>query len=267
METAPPFLRWAGSKRQIVPILAQYWNGGFQRYVEPFAGSACLFFYLSPRAALLGDINNELLATYGIVRHRYQKVSQILRKMRKGRRQYYEIRALRPEHLSPSNRAARFIYLNRYCFNGLYRTNSDGVFNVPYGGDGSGSLPSSDALRRASALLKRATLVKGDFESVLDRARPGDFVYMDPPFSVSERRVFKEYDANIFNRNDVTRLRRRLDRLADMGIAFVLSYVESTEAEYLSKGFKVSTVSVRRNISGFLTSRIKCTELLISNLS
>ncbi len=266
METAPPFLRWAGSKRQIVPILARYWSGGFQRYVEPFAGSACLFFYLSPRAALLGDINKELLATYRVVRQRYQEVSQILRKMRKGRRQYYEIRALRPERLSPSKRAARFIYLNRYCFNGLYRTNSKGVFNVPYGGYGSGSLPSSDALRRASSLLKRTALVNGDFESVLDRVRPGDFVYMDPPFSVSERRVFKEYDASVFSRNDVTRLRRRLDGLAEMGISFVLSYVESTEAEYLSKGFKVSSVSVRRNIAGFIASRIRTTELLISNI-
>src|SRR5216683_17251 len=184
METAQPLLRWAGSKRQIVPTLAQYWNDDFKRYVEPFAGSACLFFHLAPRTALLGDINSELLSTYRHVRIRHQEVSKLLRKMRKSEREYYRVRSLQPDLLSSAKRAARFIYLNRYCFNGLYRTNANGGFNVPYGGRGSGSLPSPEALQRASRLLKRATLINGDFEKVLDRVKPGDFVYMDPPFSV-----------------------------------------------------------------------------------
>ena len=267
MEAAQPLLRWAGSKRQIVPTLAQYWNDDFKRYVEPFAGSACLFFHLAPRTALLGDINSELLSTYRHVRIQHQEVSKLLRKMRKSEREYYRVRSLQPDRLSSAKRAARFIYLNRYCFNGLYRTNANGGFNVPYGGRGSGSLPSPEALQRASRLLKRATLINGDFERVLDRVKPGDFVYMDPPFSVSDRRVFKEYDASVFEWKDIIRLRHRMDRLAKAGIPFVVSYVQSQEAEYLAKGFNVSAVSVRRNISGFLASRIKCQELLISNLA
>src|SRR5712664_3922142 len=175
----PPFLRWAGSKRQILPILGRYCKGGFTRYVEPFAGSACLFFYLAPRAALLGDINAELLSTYKYIRYRPAEVSKFLQKLRKGERQYYKIRSLQPERLSPARRAARFIYLNRFCFNGLYRTNQEGDFNVPYGGRGSGSLPSAGVLKRASELLRRAALVKGDFENVLDEVKQGDFVYMD----------------------------------------------------------------------------------------
>lgn len=266
MEAAQPFLRWAGSKRQIVPVLAKYWDGRFCRYVEPFAGSACLFFHLAPPKALLGDINKELLDTYSQIRSRHKEVCRILLKMRKGKRHYYKIRALQPGRLSPEERAARFIYLNRYCFNGLYRTNQEGLFNVPYGGDASGSLPSAESLRQASLLLRRAALVTGDFENVLDKVKIGDFVYMDPPFSVSDRRVFKEYSAKGFSRKDVIRLRRRLELLNDMGIPFVLSYVESTEGEYLSEGFRVSVLSVRRNISGFLESRIKCQELLITNL-
>src|SRR5438034_10623629 len=110
MEAAQPLLRWAGSKRQIVPILAKYWNDRFKRYVEPFAGSACLFFHLGPHTALLGDINDELLATYRHVRLRYSEVWRLLRKMRKGEREYYKIRALKPNRLSPAKRAARFIY-------------------------------------------------------------------------------------------------------------------------------------------------------------
>ena len=138
---------------------------------------------------------------------------------------------------------------------------------MPYGGQGSGSIPSEDALRRASALLKRATLIHGDFEDILDKVEPGDFVYMDPPFSVSDRRVFKEYNSSVFCWRDIIRLRQRLDRLTAMRIPFVVSYVRSDEGDYLSKGFKVSSVTVRRNISGFLESRVKCQELLISNLS
>lgn len=267
MGTAPPFLRWAGSKRQILPKLAQFWNHSFSRYVEPFAGSACLFFYLAPRAALLGDINGELISTYRTVRDEYREVSRVLRTMRKGKRQYYRIRSLLPERLPRAKRAAHFVYLNRCCFNGLYRTNRKGNFNVPYGGKGSGSLPPLKTLKNASALLERATLVKGDFESVLDRVRPGDFIYMDPPFSVSNRRVFKEYDASVFSFEDVIRLRRRMEQLSQMGIPFVVSYVQSSEADYLSKGFNISIVSVRRNVSGFLAGRIQCKELLISNLS
>lgn len=265
MEAAQPLLRWAGSKRQIVPLLAKYWSGEFKRYVEPFAGSACLFFHLAPRVALLGDINAELLSTYQSVKLRYSEVSKLLCKMPKGEREYYKVRALRPEGLSSVARAARFIYLNRYCFNGLYRTNGNGDFNVPYGGRGSGSIPSAETLKRISLLLKRATLINEDFEKVLDRVTHGDFVYMDPPFSVCDRRVFKEYGSKVFGWKDIIRLRKRLVGLAEGRIPFVVSYIRSEEAEYLAKGFKVSSVSVRRNISGFLESRVKCQELLISN--
>lgn len=266
MEAAQPFLRWAGSKRQIVPVLAKYWNRRFSRYVEPFAGSACLFFHLAPPKALLGDINKELLDTYRQVRARHNDVSEILLKMRKGKGHYYKIRGLQPRQLSPERRAARFIYLNRYCFNGLFRTNKSGQFNVPYGGEASGSLPKAENLRQAAALLRRAAFITGDFENVLDRVKIGDFVYMDPPFSVGSRRVFKEYSANGFNWEDVTRLRRRLELLNELAVPFVVSYLESREGDYLSKGFNVSALSVRRNISGFLGSRTKCQELLITNL-
>jgi DNA adenine methylase len=265
MGRALPLLRWAGSKRQIVPILARYWSDRFTRYVEPFAGSACLFFHLGPRAALLGDINGDLIATYRQVRRRCDEVSRTLCKMNPGKAEYYRIRSLQHKNLSPAECAARFIYLNRFCFNGLYRTNLQGNFNVPYGGQASGALPTLDVLRRTSTMLRHAVLVDGDFEIVLAKVRQGDFVYMDPPFSVSDRRMFREYDASGFGSNDVLRLRKRMDQLAETGIAFVVSYVESPEAEYLSKGFTVSSVSVRRNISGFLGSRVSCRELLISN--
>jgi len=263
MASAMPFLRWAGSKRQIVATLAGHWNDSFDRYVEPFLGSACLFFRVSPRKALLGDINRELIETYDQVKANAAELSTTLSEFGNGSRNYYKIRSLNPSDLTPVKRAARFIYLNRFCFNGLYRTNRLGQFNVPYGGGKSGSLSSISSLSSASSLLQRAVLRPGDFEKLLGKVRKGDFVYMDPPFSIRNRRVFKQYDPSVFDQSDVLRLRRSMEALADSKVAFVVSYLESEEADFLRRGFSVSAVTVRRNIAGFLRSRKQCRELLI----
>ena len=127
---ASPFLRWAGSKRQLLPVLAAYWSDDYCRYVEPFAGSACLFFHLQPPKALLADINQELVLTYQVVRSHPHEVAAALGCLRKSRSNFLDLRAAVPTLLSAPQRAARFIYLNRFCFNGLYRTNRKGQFNV-----------------------------------------------------------------------------------------------------------------------------------------
>jgi len=259
-----PFLRWAGSKRQIVTTLAGFWNDAFDRYVEPFVGSACLFFHLAPTKALLGDVNADLIETYRILKKDHPRVSSELRKLHRGASNYYKIRLQNPAQLQPTQKAARFIYLNRFCFNGLYRTNLSGGFNVPFGGARSGNVASESELGSAASLLRRASLKIGDFEKTLEHVRPGDFVYMDPPFSIRNHRVFKEYDPSVFNLEDVKRLRRTMEALADSKIAFVVSYLKSDEADLLRRGFDSCSVAVRRNISGFLGSRTICRELLIS---
>ena len=260
-----PFLRWAGSKRQLIDRLSRYLSGGFSRYIEPFAGSASLFFSISPRSAVLGDINEELISTYEQVRDDLGAVLEGLRSMRKGRDEYLRIREIDACTLAPSLRAARFIYLNRYCFNGLYRTNLAGKFNVPYGGDRTGKLPTDEHFDRCSQLLQRAELVAGGFDATLGIVRAGDFVYMDPPFTVSERRVFKEYDSSGFGRGQLEDLRNWLLRLDQMDVGFLVSYAESAEAEFLGEGFLSESVTVRRNIAGFAAGRRKATESLISN--
>src|SRR5258708_7755717 len=145
-----PFLRWAGSKRQLVKTLSSYWDDTFGRYVEPFAGSACLFFHVQPSRAILGDQNEELIATYKEIKCRPEYVAKRLRLLKKSKTTYYRIRKQSVRGLSSIEQAARFIYLNRCCFNGLYRTNLKGEFNVPYGGDGSGSIPSAETLKVCS---------------------------------------------------------------------------------------------------------------------
>lgn len=263
---AKPLLRWAGSKQQLLGELASYWSGSKRRYVEPFAGSARLFFRLEPETALLGDINMDLIETYCEVRDDPENVYYLLSDMPNDSDKYYELRAADTGEMTKTERAARFIYLNRYCFNGLYRTNQSGKFNVPYGGQKSGQIPSLSALKSVGALLKRATFVNSDFATTLEDVKQDDFVYLDPPFSVAEKRVFREYSSDDFGVDDIARLHQCIKDLDAAGIEFVLSYDDSPEGESLAEGFKSRRVDTRRNIAGFSGSRRTATELLISNV-
>ncbi len=260
------FLRWAGSKRQLIPVLSRYWNDSFERYVEPFVGSACLFFSLSPKKALLSDINLELITTYKEIAKDVDSVLRELKRLKKTEKDYYRIRSIKPETMDLSKRAARFIYLNRYCFNGLYRTNSKGEFNVPYCGDDRGVIPPDEIFINASKLLKNAQLCANNYEETLKKVKPGDFVYMDPPYSVSSKRIFNKYDKSIFDKSDIIQIRKWMELFDKKGIKFVVSYAESEEADLLKKGFKCQTANVRRSIAGFINKREPAKEVIISNL-
>ena len=263
----PPFLRWAGSKRRLLPTLRTFWTSRHKRYVEPFAGSACLFFALRPKKAILGDLNPELISTFVEVKYRLDAVLKELATLPPwNKEEYLRLRSLDTSLLEPHARAARFIYLNRFCFNGIYRTNLAGQFNVPYSGDRCGAVPQDEVFQECSKHLRRATFVHGDFERVLKHVEKGDLVYMDPPYAVRARRVFREYDPSTFTQEDITRLRTWMERLDTAGIDFVVSYAESEEADILKKGFSYETVAVRRNIAGFAAHRAMTNELVISNI-
>ena len=223
------------------------------------------FFSLSPKKALLSDINRELINTYKQVATDVDSVLKELKKLKKGKKDYYRIRSLNPETLNPNERAARFIYLNRYCFNGLYRTNSKGKFNVPYCGDERGVMPPDEIFILASGLLKNAKLHANGYEETLKKVKLGDFVYIDPPFSVRAKEIFNEYDASKFSSEDIRHLRTWMLKLDKLGVSFLVSYAESEEADLLKKGFYWDTVSVRRSIAGFTTSRKRVNEIMISN--
>jgi DNA adenine methylase len=197
-----PFLRWAGSKRQHVPFLRQCWTAGeYSRYVEPFAGSAAAFFAIAPPDAVLGDLNRELIRTYRAVRRAPSAVYHRLSRFSTGEDAYYSVRAMQPKRAV--THAARFIYLNRFCFNGLYRTNVEGRFNVPYGAPKTPNVPGLVQFRACARLLTRATLIAGDFRRLLENVREGDFVYLDPPYAVSRRRVFIQYAKGHFSTKDL----------------------------------------------------------------
>ncbi len=262
---ASSFLRWAGSKRQALAHLRPFWGAGYRRYVEPFVGSGALFFDLEPEKALLGDVNRDLIDTLTAVRDCPARVSAALKRIGKGRESYYQLRGRDPSSMGRTARAARFIFLNRYCFNGLYRTNLQGQFNVPYSPSRTGTLPTLRELKELSNVLLSATIRVADFETLLASCKHGDFVYLDPPFAIENRRVFHQYNASTFGLSDLDRLRGALMTLDAAGVHFVLSYALCKEALDFFSSWPNRRIQITRHIAGFAAHRRKAHELLISN--
>ena len=261
-----PFLRWAGSKRRLLDKLTPYWPKMGARYVEPFAGSAALFYALRPNSAVLSDSNSELIRTLKTVRGRPGRVYSALQGLPRGSESYYKIRKLDPMRLGQIARAARFIFLNRFCFNGLYRTNAKGEFNVPFAASRTGEIPSRDEFMRSARLLRLADIREGDFEkTLLEVVQAGDFVYLDPPFAVGNRRVFRQYGPDSFGLSDLARLQRTLIEIDSRGARFVLSYAWCAEASAAFSGWFHRRVYTQRNIAGFTQHRRKAAELIVSN--
>lgn len=261
-----PIFRWAGSKRKQLPVLETHWHSGFQRYVEPFAGSAALFFHLQPDRALLGDINHGLIEAYEVVRQRPDEIYHAVSAIPRVEKAYYRERAKRPTSLSRFERAVRFVYLNRHCFNGIFRTNANGEFNVPFAHMKSGAIPPIEDFRRTAILLSRATLKCSDFGAILSSVRKNDFVFLDPPYAVASRRIFRQYDKRAFTPGDLTRLATHLERIDERGAKFVLTYADCKEASTTFKQWKRRRIRVRRNIAGFVDARRFAFEVLVTNL-
>jgi len=266
VSTTKPFLRWAGSKRKQLPVLRDYWSADFERYVEPFAGSACLFLSIGPDRALLADKNEHLIETFEIVRGQPSLIYDRVTAIPRTRERYYEERGRNPSKLSPFQRAVRFIYLNRNCFNGIYRTNSDGEFNVPFASSRAGRFVTRDEFISAATLLKRADLRCWDFGTTLRHVKDGDFVYLDPPFAVNSRRVFKEYGKRTFQLDDLERLSRHLEKIAERGAGFVVSYADCREARAIGQHWICRRIRVRRHVAGFTGARRSAYELVITNI-
>lgn len=260
-----PFIRWAGSKARVLHELLPLIPKGIGRYVEPFAGSACLFFASQPCSALLADSNRELMLTYEAIKETPLDVHAELCTFEHGRDAYYALRSENPEGLTKVHRAARFVFLNRYCFNGLYRTNAKGQFNVPYAPSKSGSLPAREHLISISATLQKAELLCADFRDTLSRCTKGDFVYLDPPYAIANKRIFRQYDATVFGLHDLDELVSRLSDLDRRGIRFSLSYAYTTATKETFAAWPRRRILVQRNISGFSRYRRRSAELLVSN--
>ena len=260
----PPIFRWAGSKRKLLRALIDATPVTFGTYFEPFVGSGCLFFALRPNRAVLGDSNAELICALRALKRHPRILHRGVANQKLTRRQYYRLRDKAQLDSRVTARAARFLALNRHCFNGLYRANSAGKFNVPYG-TRTGEFPSEATFFRASIALRNAQVVEGDFADTVAPARSGDFVYLDPPYVYSGRRDRGEYGPGTFSTRDVDRLFATMHRLSARGVSVLLSFIECDEVVQRANGWHVQTLPVKRQISAFTEYRIHVNELLISN--
>ncbi|HVO68789.1 MAG TPA: DNA adenine methylase, partial [Aggregatilineaceae bacterium] len=232
-QTARPFLKWAGGKQQLLSQFEAHFPSNLTRYVEPFVGGGAVFFHLwnthrLPKQTFLFDNNEELINTYLVVRDRVDELIEILatHQEKHCKRYYYKVRNLdrRPVKLNDVERAARTIYLNRTCYNGLYRVNSKGQFNVPMGSYKNPQVLHEDVLRAASAALQHSHIEPGDFRNVVNWAQAGDFFYFDPPYDpISKTASFTGYTADHFHEADQRDLAEVFTRLSEKGCLCMLS--------------------------------------------
>jgi len=266
---AAPFLKWAGGKRQLLPEIREHVPAEFGRYFEPFVGGGAVFFDLFAADRIrsrcyLGDVNEELTTTYAAVRDHADAVVSSLRAhaRRHSDSYFYEERARRPT--TPAHVAARMIYLNRTCYNGVYRVNKSGGFNVPIGRYANPTVCDETNLRACSEALEYAEVVCGDFASVLATARSGDFAYFDPPYlPASETADFTGFTAAGFKASDHERLAECARRLKETGVRVLLSNADLPAVRELYRGFEVRAVRARRNINSKGGKRGDVGELLI----
>jgi DNA adenine methylase len=263
---ATPFLKWAGGKTSLLPELMKHVPTRLRRYHEPFVGGGAMFFAVAPRRAVLSDANGELIHCWKQVRDDVHGVLDALSVHVYDRARFEAVRALDPVRLPPAERAARFIYLNKTCFNGLWRVNRAGRFNVPFGRYKNPTFHDPGLLLRASCALRGVQILRGQFEVALRRAEPGEFVYLDPPYDpVSETSSFTSYTRNAFTWADQERLAAECAALDGRGVRFLLSNSATPRVRALYRGFEQRVVRAPRHISCKGGGRGYVDELLVFN--
>lgn len=260
-----PFLKWPGGKRWFVSAHFDLLPKEFGRYFEPFLGSGAVYFQLKPTRATLGDLNPELIAVYRSIKQDWAAVESLLRTHQRAhcKRYYYEVRQSRPT--DRTERAARLIYLNRTCFNGIYRVNRSGAFNVPIGTKQAVMLDSDD-FEAAAKLLAKARIEQADFAKLISQAGRGDFVFADPPYTVRHNNnAFVKYNETLFSWDDQERLARALTSAKKRGVKIVATNANhaSLRKLYEGSGFRFRTVSRYSSISASAESRKQYDELVI----
>lgn len=272
----PLFLKWAGGKLQLIEQFENLFPHNFRNYYEPFVGSGAVFFYvkskLKPNKVILSDTNEELINCFVVVRDKPYELVELLLNHRKkhSKEYYYAVRSIESNRLDSVNRAARLIYLNKTCFNGLYRVNSKGRFNVPFGNYENPSIFNKNTLFQASELLQGVHLQVMTFEKVLDFAEKGDFIYFDPPYiPLSKTSSFTRYSKTDFSMKEQKRLSEVFEILDSRGCFVMLSNSDHALTRELYRDYEKDTVIVRakRMINSVGCKRGAINELVLTNYS
>ncbi|WP_314940163.1 DNA adenine methylase [Porphyromonas endodontalis] len=269
-----PFLKWVGGKRQLMPEIRKMLPRGVANrpYYEPFIGGGALFFDLQPKRAIINDYNEELINVYTVIRDNPNELIEDLRKHENTAEYFYEIRAVDRQplfaHLSKIQRASRIIYLNKTCYNGLYRVNNAGEFNSPFGKYKNPNIVNEPVIKAVSKYLNspQIQISNGDYELILRDIPINSFVYLDPPYHpISESSNFTGYVQGGWNDGDQLRLRDVCNRLNDNGIKFLLSNSASDFIRDIYSGYNIHVVQANRAVNSNSSKRGQVDEFLICN--
>ncbi|MBI2355742.1 MAG: DNA adenine methylase [Candidatus Doudnabacteria bacterium] len=266
-----PFVKWAGGKRQLLDELVRYAPKWFNRYFEPFVGGGALFFRLQPKLSTISDINPELMNVYQIIKDQVDDLIIELKKLKNTEQDFYKIRNadrnLDYNKWNNVQKAARFIYLNKTCYNGLYRVNSKGYFNVPYGNYQNPNIIDEHNLRASNEALRNIVIKCQSFLDVEKDARKGDFIYFDPPYIPLNRTSFTKYFKDDFDLKMQVDLRDLCDRLSEKGVYFMVSnsHTPLIFRLYAKYAKLIKEVDANRAINCKSEGRGKVKEVIITN--
>lgn len=270
-KTAKPFLKWAGGKRQLLPVINEYLPKEFNHYYEPFVGAGAVFFDLNAENNTINDFNSELINTYQVIKDNVEDLIEDLKRHKNEKEYYLHIRSLDRrddfKDISPVERASRMIYLNKTCFNGLYRVNSKNQYNVPFANLKNPTILNEEVLRDAHYYLneRNVTILTGDFEDAVRTAKEGDFVYMDPPYDLVTEVSFVTYSTSKFEKDAQLRVKKVFDELTSRGCKVMLS---NSATDFILETFKeydTNIVQAKRFINSVSSKRGNVPEVLVTN--
>jgi DNA adenine methylase len=267
-----PFLKWVGGKRQIMPTIVEHLPKKIESYVEPFIGGGAVLFHLQPKRAIINDFNSELVNVYAVIKTNLEELIVDLQRHKNDVDYFYEIRALdraaKFKTLTDVERASRIIYLNKTCFNGLYRVNNSGEFNSPFGRYKNPNIVNEPTLRAVNNYLNSndVQIKNTDYEEILRTADKNSFVYLDPPYHpVSESSNFTGYVQGGWNKDDQTRLRAACDELNKRGIKFLQSNSSTDFIKEQYGDYRIHIIKANRSINSDAEKRGEVEEVLIKN--
>ena len=268
------FIKWAGGKKQLLSQFENYFPRKIERYFEPFVGGGAVAFHIiqkyNPKKVYLSDINEDLVNCYNVVKNNVEELIVLLKnyKNQHSKEFYYQMREKEPDYLNKIERAARFIYLNRTCFNGLYRVNSKGKFNVPMGSYKNPNICPESDLRYISKLLKNAVIETKQFYDAVKTVSEGDFVYFDPPYDpLPGSKSFTTYTKDNFLKEEQKKLSQVFDSLVSKKALVMLSNSDTDFIKDLYKAHNVSFVKATRMINSDASKRGKINEVVVTNYS
>jgi len=270
---ASPILKWVGGKRQLLPEIRKYIPKKVSTYYEPFVGGGAILFDIQPPKAIINDVNSELINLYQVVKNDVESLINDLAKHKNETDYFYEVRAWDRDlnfyqKLTDVERASRILFLNKTCYNGLFRVNSAGQFNTPFGRYKNPNIENPITLRAVSKYFNEAKIEfrNTDFEEAVKGIRKGAFVYFDPPYDpVSDSANFTGYDKGGFDRNEQIRLKNLCDKLDSRGVKFLLSNASTEFITELYKGYKIEIIQAKRAINSNGEARGEVDEVLVRN--